>query len=123
MIIQEAGEMYLETILVLHKRLGQVRSIDIVNEMGVSKPTVSEQMKKFRENGYIEMDSDGLITLTGKGLGIAECIYERHVVIRKILMSLGVDEATATADACKIEHAISDKSFQCMKAHYLKEKS
>ena len=118
LVIQESAEMYLETILVLSRRIGQVRSIDVVNEMGFSKPTVSEQMKKFRENGYIEMDGDGFIFLTEKGREIAERIYERHIVLTKLLMAIGVDEKSAHHDACKIEHGISDESFECIKAHY-----
>lgn len=120
MKIQEAAENYLETILILHQRKGPIRSIDVVNEMGYSKPTVSVVMKHFRENGFIEMDGDGYITLTDAGLEIAQRMCERHNVIAKILMALGVDEKTAYEDSCKIEHDISDKSFACMKAHYLK---
>lgn len=118
MIIQEAAEMYLETILVLTEKLGRVRSIDIVNEMGYSKPTVSEQMKKFRENGYIEMDVDGHITLTAAGREIAERTYDRHNVIAHIFIKLGVDSDTAYQDACRIEHYISQKTFDCMKEHF-----
>ena len=122
MIIQEAGEMYLETILVLKQKLGRVRSIDIANEMGYSKPTVSEQMKKFRENGYIEIDGDGYITLTDAGREIGERTFERHNLTAQILMSIGVDEETAYIDACRIEHYISQKTFDCMKEYYLKHK-
>ena len=122
MIIQEAGEMYLETILVLKQKLGRVRSIDIANEMGYSKPTVSEQMKKFRENGYIEIDGDGYITLTDTGREIGERTFERHNLTAQILMSIGVDEETAYIDACRIEHYISQKTFDCMKEYYLKHK-
>jgi Mn-dependent DtxR family transcriptional regulator len=118
MIIQEAAEMYLETILVIQKRKGEVRSIDIVNEMGYSKPTVSEQMKKFRENGYIEMEADGHITLTEEGRAIAEQTLERHNVIAKIFMGLGVDSETAYQDACRVEHYISQKTYDCMKKHF-----
>jgi DtxR family Mn-dependent transcriptional regulator len=119
MKIQEAAENYLETILILQQRRGPIRSIDVVNEMGYSKPTVSIVMKQFRENGYIEMDSNGYITLTDTGLEIAQRMYERHNVIAEALMALGVDEKTAYEDSCKIEHDISDKSFACMKAHCL----
>lgn len=118
MKIGEAAEMYLETILVLIKKKGQVRSIDIVNEMNYSKPTVSVVMKDFRGEGLINMDDDGYITLTESGLAIAERIYERHQVLSEILMSLGVDEQTASADACKIEHDLSDRSFNCLKEHF-----
>ena len=95
MKIQESGENYLETILVLIQRQGAVRSIDVVNELGYAKPTVSVMMKKLRENGYINMDKDGYITLNSTGLKIAQKIYERHQVIARMLMSLGVDEKTA----------------------------
>lgn len=120
MIIQEAAEMYLETILALSKELDNVRSIDIVNKMGYSKPTVSVMMKDFRENGYIYMDGKGYITLSPKGLEIAESIYERHNVIARILIDLGVDKKTAYEDSCKIEHHLSDQSFQCIKEHFSK---
>jgi len=120
MQIRESGEDYLEAILMLQKRNGQVRSIDICNELGFSKPTVSVAMKNFRENGYINMDEDYLITLTEKGRAIAESVYERHVVIAKFLSAIGVDEKTALEDACKIEHDISDETFRCMKEHYKK---
>ena len=118
MIIHEAGENYLETIYILGKRIGNVRSIDIVNELGYSKPTISIAMKQFRENGYIDMNAEGYISLTEKGRKIAERMYERHEIIAKILIALGVDEETAYTDSCKIEHDISDKSFECMKKHY-----
>ena len=95
MKIQESGENYLETILMLKHKLGQVRSIDIVREMEFSKPTVSVAMKRFRENGYITVDGEGYIALTEKGLEIAERIYERHQVIAEILIKLGVPEKTA----------------------------
>lgn len=122
-MIHEAGENYLETILVLSRRLANVRSIDIVNELGYSKPTISVAMKQLRESNYIAVDEAGSITLTPKGVEVAERIYERHEIIAKILMALGVDEETAYADSCKIEHDISDKSFECMKAHFLKNTS
>ena len=121
MIIREAAEMYLETILILGQKLGQVRSVDVANEMGYSKPTVSEQMKKFRKNGYIDMDDDGYIILTSTGHEIAARTYERHNVIARILMNLGVDEETAYQDACRIEHYISQTTFDCMKAYFEKE--
>lgn len=118
MKIQESGENYLETILMLKKRIGQVRSIDIVREMDFSKPTVSVAMKRFRENGYITVDGDGFITLTEKGQEIAERIYERHEVIAEILMRLGVPEETAYEDSCRIEHDLSDETFSRIKEHY-----
>ncbi len=120
MKIQESGENYLETILMLKKRIGQVRSIDIVREMDFSKPTVSVAMKRFRENGYITMDREGYITLTPKGQEIAERIYERHEVIAEILMKLGVPEKTAYEDSCRIEHDLSDETFAKIKEHYHK---
>lgn len=118
MRIHESAEDYLETILILKNRLGQVRSIDIANEMNYTKPSISVAMKHFREDGYIEMASDGYITLTEKGLAIAERIYERHVTIAHILMELGVNEKNAYADACKMEHDISEESYQKIKEHY-----
>ena len=121
--IHESAENYLETILILHNRLGMVRSIDIATELGFSKPSVSVFMKNLRENGYILVDKDGDITLTDAGRAIADKIYERHQMIAEILMALGVDEETAYRDSCKIEHDISDKSFECMKQHYLNAKN
>lgn len=123
MQIHESAENYLETILILHNRLGMVRSIDIATELGFSKPSVSVFMKNLRENGYILVDKDGYITLTDAGLAIADKIYERHQMIAEILMALGVDEETAYRDSCKIEHDISDKSFECIKSHYLNAKN
>ena len=115
--IMESGENYLETILMLQKRLGEVRSIDIVHELNFSKPTVSVAMKHFRENGYIVVDGAGYITLTEKGLEIANRIYERHVVLAEVLMGLGVSEKTAYEDACRMEHDISEESFEKIKEH------
>ncbi|NLP13781.1 MAG: metal-dependent transcriptional regulator [Clostridium sp.] len=117
MKIQESAENYLETILILQQRNGQVRSIDIANEMNFSKPSISYAMKQLRENGYIEMDDQGYITLTDRGMEIAECIYERHKLLTGYLIALGVDEETAKEDACRIEHVISQKSFEKIKAH------
>ena len=101
MELHESGEMYLETILVLKNRLGLVRSIDIANEMGFSKPTISVAMKKYREDGLVSMDDQGFINLTEEGRDIAEKIYERHQVISHVLMALGVSEKHATEDACR----------------------
>ena len=117
MKIQESAENYLETILVLSERLGNVRSIDIVHELAFTKPSVSIAMKNLRENGYIRMDKDGYITLTESGQEIADMIYERHKFLSRWLMHLGVDEKTATADACRIEHVISRESFEALKRH------
>jgi Mn-dependent DtxR family transcriptional regulator len=122
MKIQEAAQNYLETILVINNRQGHVRAIDICNELSYSKPTVSIVMKHFRENGYIITDSEGYITLTDKGRIIAESMYERHNVIAHILIGIGVDEDTAFRDACKIEHDISQKSFECMKKYFMTDK-
>ena len=118
MEILETAENYLETIYMLKKQLGRVRSIDICNKLNHSKPTISVMMKQFRENGYIDMNSDGFIELTGKGVKVAKQMYERHVMIARALMALGVDEETAFADSCKIEHDISEKTFECIKKHW-----
>ena len=118
MELHESGEMYLETILVLKNRLGLVRSIDIANEMGFSKPTISVAMKKYREDGLVSMDDQGFINLTEEGRDIAEKIYERHQVISHVLMALGVSEKDATEDACKMEHDISDETFAVLKKEY-----
>ncbi len=111
MNIHESAEDYLEAILILKERNGQVRSIDIVRELNFSKPSVSVAMRKLRENGYVEVDQEGLITLRAKGLEIARRIYTRHCLLSQILEGLGVDKKTAVADACKIEHDISQESF------------
>ena len=115
MKIQESAENYLETILILKNKNGAVRSIDIANELGFSKPSVSVAMKNLRENGYIEVDSSGYITLLDSGRQIAEKIYERHTTLSKWLVSLGVDAKTAAEDAWRIEHIISSESFEAIK--------
>ncbi|MDR1157814.1 MAG: metal-dependent transcriptional regulator [Oscillospiraceae bacterium] len=117
MKIQASAENYLETIYMLKRRIGAVRSIDIVNELGYSKPSISVAMKNLRENGCIEMDSDGYIRLTEKGAAVAEKMYERHTLFSRWLVSLGVDEKTAGEDACRIEHVISEESFAAIKQH------
>ena len=122
MKIQESAENYLETILVISHKKGMVRSIDIVNELEFSKPSVSVAMKNLRENGYIEMDKDGYIMLLDKGREIAEKIYERHTTLSKYLIALGVDPVVAAEDACRIEHVISAEGFEAIKNH-LKEKT
>ena len=122
MKIQESAENYLETILVISHKKGMVRSIDIVNELEFSKPSVSVAMKNLRENGYIEMDKDGYIMLLDKGREIAEKIYERHTTLSKYLVALGVDPVVAAEDACRIEHVISAESFEAIKNH-IKEKT
>ena len=116
MKIKESAENYLETILMLTMQNGYVRSIDIANELGFSKPSVSVAMKNFREEGYISVDEDGGITLTEKGMSVAEKIYERHNSIAGFLIMIGVDETTAYEDSCKIEHCISDITFEKLKA-------
>ena len=117
MKIHESAENYLEAILVLHKRKGYVRSIDIANELEFSKPSVSVAMKNLRENGYISMDAEGSITLLERGREIAERIYERHTLLSSWLTALGVDPAVAAEDACRIEYVISSESFEAIKAH------
>ena len=119
MQIRESAENYLETILILSQRKGkgEVRSIDIVNELEFSKPSVSVAMKNLRENGYITVDKDGYIRLTDKGLEIAEKMYERHTLLSQWLIKLGVDEKVAVEDACRMEHVISAESFSAIKKH------
>ncbi len=121
MTIKESAENYLETILILSKKMPQVRSIDIATELNFTKPSVSVAMKQLRENGYVHMDSDGFITLTESGLQIADKMYERHRLLSDWLVQLGVDRETATEDACKIEHVISEKSFEKIKQHVPKD--
>ena len=113
--VHESGEMYLEAILVLSGEKGSVRSVDISEYLGYSKPSVSRAMGILKKEAYITMDKDGTITLTEAGRQIAEKIYERHTLLTKLLMQIGVDEETASADACKLEHAISEKSFDAIK--------
>ncbi|MBQ8407230.1 MAG: metal-dependent transcriptional regulator [Clostridia bacterium] len=115
MHIQESGEMYLETIHVLYKKTGAVRSIDVGEYMGYSKPSVSRAMGILKNAGYIEIDKHGFITLTESGLEVANRMYERHTLLTTLLVNLGVDEETAADDACKIEHHISEKSFEAIK--------
>ena len=120
MHIHESSEDYLEAILRLRETKGQVRSVDIAQLLGVTKPSVSFAMKKLRENEYIHMAQDNLITLTEKGEGIAMRIYDRHKTISTFLMKLGVPEATAREDAFKIEHDLSEESFNALRRHLLK---
>lgn len=115
--IQESAENYLETILMIYERKGSVRSIDIVNELEFSKPSVSIAMKNLREHGYISVDADGYITLNETGREIAERMYERHKFISQGLIRLGVDPKVAVEDACRIEHVISAESFEAIKKH------
>ena len=117
MRIQESAENYLETILVLHQRTGSVRSIDIANELEFSKPSVSVAMKNLRQGGYIEVDGAGLITLLPPGREIAEAVLEKHRMMTAFLISLGVSPEVAAEDACRIEHVLSDESFEAIKRH------
>ena len=117
MNIHGSAEDYLETILILKNRLGQVRSIDIVREMNFSKPSISIAMKRLRENGYITMDREGFITLTDSGMAIAASMLDRHHTLTRFLIALGVDPKVAEEDACKIEHDISDETFAAICAH------
>ena len=111
LVIRESAEDYLESILMLRERHGQVRSIDIVNQLGYSKPSVSIAMKKLRENGYISMAEDGLITLTDSGMEIASRVYQRHRVITELFVLLGVGREQAAEDACRVEHDLSPETF------------
>ena len=117
MRLQESGEMYLESIYRLSQRSGKVRSIDISEYMGYSKPSVSRAVSLLKNGGYITVDQDGFITLTPSGLDLANKIYERHTVLTRFLVNLGVTPEVAAEDACKLEHAISDETFEAIKAH------
>ena len=117
MHIQESGEMYLETIYVLRKTKSSVRSVDVAEHMGYSKPSISRAMGLLKSGGFIEIAPDGAITLTKSGVDVAEKIYERHTLLTRLLVQLGVSPETAAEDACKLEHAISDESFQAIKRH------
>ena len=117
MLIKESAENYLEAVLKTSQKKGYVRSVDIANDLGVSKPSVSVAMKRFREEGYVTIDTDGCIRLTEKGAAIAERVYERHRLIAQILIRLGVSEETAFEDSCKIEHDLSEESFEKIKAY------
>lgn len=120
MQIKESAENYLETILVLSKKNSSVRSIDVANEMGFTKASISIAMKRLREDEYIVVENDGAIHLTDKGKDIAARVYERHQLIAKILITLGVNEETAYKDSCKIEHDLSKESFEKIKEYYEK---
>ena len=117
MQLQESGEMYLESIYVLSKKITNVRSVDISEYMGYSKPSVSRAVNLLKSGGYIVIDEDNHITLTETGLEIAEKIYNRHIVLSKMLMALGVPEDIAVEDACRMEHTISDESFEAIRRH------
>ena len=117
MAIHQSGEDYLEAILTLRRRNGQVRSVEVAAELGYSKPSVSIAMKKLREQGYVRMDESGLLSLTEEGEAVAQGVFERHTTLKKALMLLGVDEAEAAEEACKLEHAISDSTLEKIKAY------
>lgn len=117
MSLKESGEMYLESIYILSKSKSSVRSVDIAEHMNFSRASVSRGMSLLKKQGFIEVNKDGYITLTDKGTETAEKIFERHTVISEMLMAMGIDEETATEDACRIEHVISDKTFEAMKRH------
>ena len=117
MQIHQSAEDYLETILMLSQRMGKVRSIDVVNELGFTKASVSIAMKKLRENGYITMDREGFITLTDSGMAIAASMLDRHHTLTRFLITLGVDPKVAEEDACKIEHDISQQTYDAICEH------
>ena len=117
MSLYESGQMYLETIYVLSKEKNFVRSIDVGEHMGYSKPSVSRAVSTLKKEGYITVEDDGSLKLTDKGLEVAETMYERHTILTQILMELGVDEETAAEDACRMEHVISDATFAAIKSH------
>ncbi len=117
MHLQESGEMYIESIYVLNKKMGNVRSIDICEHLGYSKPSVSRAMSLLKKGGFVVADKDGYLTLTNAGVEVAEKVYQRHTVLTDLLIRLGVSEETACEDACKIEHHISDESFNAIKKY------
>ena len=117
MHLQESGEMYIESIYVLNKKMGNVRSIDICEHLGYSKPSVSRAMSLLKKGGFVESDGNGYLTLTDAGREVAEKMYQRHTILSEFLIQLGVDEETACEDACKIEHHISDVSFNAIKKY------
>ena len=117
MSLHESAEMYLETIYVLSQDSSAVRSIDVAEHMGYSKPSVSRAVGLLRQGGYLLVDANGFLTLTEEGQAVAEKIFERHTVLTAMLTALGVDEATASEDACRIEHVISDASFEAIRRH------
>lgn len=117
MALHESAEMYLETIYQLSRERGKVRSIDVAESMGYSKPSVSRAVGLLKKGGYLLMDKDGSLTLTESGLEIAKKVYERHTILSNLLMMLGVTAETAVEDACKMEHVISDETFEAMKRH------
>ena len=117
MVIKESSEDYLEAMLMLHEEKGYIRSIDVAEKLDVTKPSVSYATKRLRENGYITMETDGLITLTAKGMDIADRVFTRHKILTEFLVRMGVSEAVAREDACKIEHDLSEESFEIICRH------
>ena len=117
MPIHESGQMYLETIYILSQKSTYVRAIDVGEQLGFSKPSVSRALSILKRDGHVSVDDSGAITLTASGLAIAQTMYTRHTILSQMLMKLGVDEKTATEDACRIEHVISEKSFSAVRAH------
>ena len=117
MALHESAEMYLETIYLLSQQRQSVRSIDVAEHMGYSKPSISRAMGLLKQGGYVAVDEDGFLRLTETGLAVAQKVFERHTIVSRFLMKLGVDEATAVEDACKIEHVISDASLAAIKAY------
>ena len=123
MALQESGEMYLETILILSQKLGQVRSVDISEHMGYSKPSVSRAVGLLKKGGFITVEKEGFIHLTDEGLSLAQKILERHTILTELLIRLGVGNETAANDACRIEHVISDETFEAIRHHMLAHNS
>lgn len=123
MTIHKSAEDYLETILMLQERIGKVRSIDVVNELGFTKASVSIAMKKLRENGYIAVDGDGYLELLAPGREVAERIYDRHRLLKDAFMQLGVSEENAANDACKVEHILSEETLQKIREHMRKSRA
>lgn len=117
MIIHKAAEDYLEAMLMMSEQHGYIRSVDVAEQLGVTKPSVTYTTKRLRENGYITMDKDGLITLTDSGMEIAHRIYERHKLLTEFFIRIGVDPQTAREDACKVEHDVSEKTFDAICRH------
>ena len=117
MEIRKSAEDYLEAMLMMQEAHGYIRSVDVAEHLGVTKPSVSYATKRLRENGYITMDHDGLITLTDKGMAIAASMYERHKLLTQLLINLGVNPDTAREDACKIEHDLSAETFEAIRKH------
>ena len=117
MPIHESGQMYLETIYILSQKSTYVRALDVGEQLGFSKPSVSRALSILKRDGHVSVDDSGAITLTESGLAIAQTMYTRHTILSQMLMKLGVDEKTATEDACRIEHVISEKSFSAVRAH------